>query len=46
MLTGLLTLGRGVAYLQAAPERKATACPFCADNHDEIPGRFSSNYVK
>lgn len=30
MLTGLLTLGRGVSYLQAAPSDKADACPFCA----------------
>lgn len=36
MITGLLTLGRGVAYLQAAPEAKTVACPFCATKPAEI----------
>jgi sulfite exporter TauE/SafE len=35
MITGLLTLGRGVAYLQAAPEHKTAACPFCAKNSSD-----------
>lgn len=30
MLTGVLTFGRGLAYLHAAPERKAVACPLCS----------------
>lgn len=30
MITGLLTLGRGVSYLQAAPADKLEACPYCA----------------
>lgn len=37
MITGLLTIGRGVAYLQVAPEAKSVACPFCAIKSDEIP---------
>ncbi len=32
MITGLLTFGRGVAYLQASPEQKTTACPLCTTN--------------
>ena len=32
MITGLLTVGRGVTYLQASPTHKATSCPFCRTN--------------
>ena len=30
VLTGILTVGRGAAFLQAPPQSKAAACPFCA----------------
>lgn len=36
MITGLMTLGRGVAYLRAAPEDKAVMCPFCAQNSAKV----------
>lgn len=36
MITGLLTLGRGAAYLRAAPEDKAVRCPFCDRQSVEV----------
>ncbi len=44
MLTGLLTLGRGVAYLQAAPENKAAACPYCTQSAQDAPFAFESDH--
>lgn len=29
MITGVLTVARGLAFFQAGPEEKAAACPFC-----------------
>lgn len=36
MITGLLTLGRGVAFLRAAPDAEPAACPFCVSRSAEL----------
>lgn len=35
MMTGLLTVGRGIAYLHTPDEQRAAACPFCVSNSSE-----------
>jgi sulfite exporter TauE/SafE len=42
MLTGLMTVGRGIAFLRATSEEKAAACPYCATHSAEAPQSFSS----
>lgn len=44
--TGLLTVGRGVAFLQASPEEAAVSCPFCrtaASSNEKRASRHQSD---
>ena len=40
--TGLLTLGRGVAFLQLKPEAQPITCPFCAKASSDVSPVISS----
>lgn len=44
MVTGLLTVGRGVAYLQAAPDHQNGVCPFCAE-HPSDSAKISGSFA-
>lgn len=43
--TGLLTLGRGLAFVQLEPEAKPPTCPFCAQRSLEtVPSKSTSDH--
>ena len=40
VVTGLLTMGRGVGFLQLKPEPQAVSCPFCIEKPLKSPADF------
>lgn len=43
VLTGVLTLGRGVGFLQLQPTPEPVTCPFCAQNTISLPGNSATS---
>ena len=43
VMTGLLTIGRGVGFLQLQAEPQAVSCPFCKETPSETPAKFRGN---